>query len=72
MTGKKSAVDATTREYQIYKLSSDDYIQGVPAVIVCKDDTEALAEAKKLLNGLDIEVWEGERKLLRIKSLDGK
>jgi hypothetical protein len=32
MTGKKSAVDATTREYQIYKLSSDDYIQGVPAV----------------------------------------
>jgi hypothetical protein len=72
MTGKKSAVDATTREYQIYKFSSDDYIQGVPAVIVCKNDTEALAAAKKLLDGLDIEVWEGERKLVRIKSLDAK
>jgi hypothetical protein len=72
MTGKKSAVGATTREYRIYKFSSDDCIQGVPAVIVCKNDIEALAEAKKLLDGLDLEVWQGDRKVLRIKSLDAE
>jgi len=41
-------------------------------VLVCKSDTEAVEQAKKLLNGLDIEVWEGARKVARIESPDAK
>ena len=56
------------REYRIYKLSTDNRIKDVPAVLVCKDDTEAVKHAEKLLNGADIEIWEGARCITRIKS----
>ena len=60
------------REYRIYTfVSGTNLVKGVPAILVCKNDTEAVKQAEKLLNGLDIEVWEGTRKVTRIKSPNG-
>ena len=58
------------REYRVYSFSSDNHIKGVPAVVICETDNDAIAEAQKLLDGLDIEVWNGARLVTRLKSVD--
>ena len=61
------------REYRIYSVvTTTNNIKGVPAILVCKDDTEAVKQAKNLLNGLDLEVWDGARKVTRIESPDAR
>jgi hypothetical protein len=61
------------REYRVYSVvQGTNRIKGVPAVLVCKDDTEAVKQAKKMLDNLDIEVWEGARRVTRIEVPDAK
>jgi hypothetical protein len=55
------------REYRFYSVvSGTNHIKGVPAVVVCQNDTEAVEQARKLLDSLDIEVWDGARCVTRI------
>jgi hypothetical protein len=56
--------------YRIYKISSDDHIAGPPVEVECVSDQEAIAQAKQVLNGLDIEVWQGARVVTRLQSRD--
>jgi len=66
-------LEQAMREYRIYSvLQGTNHIKGVPAIVVCRNDTEAVAEARKLLNGLDLEVWYGAQKVVRIESLDAR
>jgi cytosine/adenosine deaminase-related metal-dependent hydrolase len=44
-------------------------IRGVPAIVVCPSHTEATDEARKQLDGLDLEIWDGAPLVTRIKSL---
>ena len=60
------------REYRIYRFSTGNYVKGVPAILVCKNDTEAVKQAEKLLDGQDIEVWEGTRRVTRIEPPDAR
>jgi hypothetical protein len=48
-------------ENRIYRLSPAEKIVGPPTEVVCASDQEAATEAQKLLNGLDVEVWQGAR-----------
>jgi hypothetical protein len=60
------------RDYRIYTLTANNSIIGVPAILACKDDIEAVNRAQNLLNGLDLEVWDAARRVTRIKSLEAK
>jgi hypothetical protein len=53
--------------YRIYSLTSDDRIAGVPEVIEYASDQEVIAHAKAKLDGLDLEVWDGPRVVIRLK-----
>ena len=57
-------------DYRIYRLSAENRIVGVSEVVECETDQEAITEAKKKLDGLDVEIWQGPRVVLRLKSID--
>jgi hypothetical protein len=55
--------------YRIYKLSNNR-IAGVPDVVEYDTDDEVARYAKSILDGLDIEVWEGPRVVIRLRSTE--
>jgi hypothetical protein len=56
--------------YRIYTVDIDGYISGPPSVVTCGDDDEATRRAKDLLNGSDVELWDGARFVGRIRSTE--
>lgn len=52
-------------EYRAYLVGKDDHFENV-RVLDCPDDDTAIAEAKKLLNGVDIELWQRDRMVVRL------
>ena len=52
--------------YRLYKLRDDDRIVGSPVVIECDSDSEVIEKARAMLDGLDIEVWDGPRVVVRL------
>jgi hypothetical protein len=55
--------------YRIYKLSSDNQIVGTSETDF-GSDREVIAHAKTQLDGLDLEIWDGPRVVIRLKSSD--
>lgn len=56
-------------EYRFYTLTPDSETRKLPTLRDLPDDASALASAKKRLDGHDIEVWQGSR---RVRHLDSK
>lgn len=52
-------------EYRAYVLSDDGHIQSFEP-IVCDDDDTAIATAKRLVNGQDVELWQGCRMITKL------
>ena len=52
-------------QYRAYTVGTDDHFVGYEA-LVCDDDVEAIEKAKRLANGLDIELWSGDRFVIRL------
>lgn len=48
-------------EYRFYRINQNGHIGEPPATHEFPDDRTALAEAKQLLNGCDLEIWQGAR-----------
>ena len=44
-------------DYRFYTITQDGHANGQPTSHHLRNDIEAMAEAKKLFNGQDIEVW---------------
>ena len=57
-------------DYRFYTLENGNRIGGPPAILQCKSDQEAIAEARKLLDGHDIEVWQAARVVTRLRPSD--
>jgi hypothetical protein len=57
-------------EYRAYMVGEDGRFIGFEPLI-CRDDGEAIAKAKRLVDRHDIEVWSGKRFVIRLKSRDG-
>jgi hypothetical protein len=55
-------------DYRIYVLSDDGHISGPPHVVVCNTDHEAIEQAIPYVNGDDVEIWEGKRRVTRLVS----
>jgi len=54
-------------EYRAYTLGRDEHFTGLEP-LVCADDAEAIEQAKRLVNGSDIELWSGDRLVIRLKA----
>jgi hypothetical protein len=53
------------QEYRAYTVGEDGHFVGYEPMI-CRNDTEAIANAKRLLDGKDIELWSGDRFIIRL------
>lgn len=52
-------------EYRVYEIGDDDHIvKSTP--LVCNDDQEAIARVRELAAGCVIEIWSGERFVVRL------
>jgi hypothetical protein len=53
--------------YRIYKLTDGGHIDGPPAMLKFDEDQGAVRHAKTLKDGVDLEVWEGRRRVAVLK-----
>jgi hypothetical protein len=56
--------------YRLFRLSSDSQIVGVSETVAFDSDPEVIKYAKAKLDILAIEVWDGLRVVIRLKSTD--
>jgi hypothetical protein len=61
----------TVSLYRIYRLA-DNHIVGVPKTAEYDSDHDVTKYAKEILDGLDLEVWDGPGVVIRLKSTDPK
>lgn len=52
--------------YRIYILDSGNHIQGPPKIVECDSDQEALQQAQAMVDGRDVELWDGNRLVARL------
>ena len=52
-------------EYRAYTVGSDEHFVG-SQVLICSDDAEAIEKTKQLIDGHDIELWSGDRFIIRL------
>jgi len=52
-------------QYRAYTVGADGHFVGFEALI-CANDVEAIEKAKRLANGHDIELWSGDRFVIRL------
>jgi hypothetical protein len=52
-------------EYRAYEIGEDEHIWNYRA-FACEGDADAMVWAKQLLDGNDIELWSGERFVIRL------
>jgi hypothetical protein len=57
-------------EYRAYTVGSDGHFVGFEPLI-CADDAEATEQAKRLVDGCDVELWSGERSIVRLYRENG-
>jgi hypothetical protein len=58
-------------EYRAYIIGSDGHIQGCEPLF-CTDDDAATDAAKRLVNGCDVELWQGVRKVAMLAHQGGQ
>ena len=56
-------------EYRAYIVDGDGHFASCRA-FRCADDTEAVTRARQLVDGQDVELWSGERFIVRLRSDD--
>jgi hypothetical protein len=52
-------------EYRVYTLDYDAHIGQPAKIITCADDAEAVERTWQLMDGKDLELWEGDRLVAR-------
>jgi hypothetical protein len=52
-------------EYRAFTVGRDGHFVGSEALI-CADDLEAIEKAKRFVDGHDIELWSGDRFVIRL------
>jgi hypothetical protein len=54
------------REYRIFTIGPDGHFAGVPEIVKFSNDNEAIEKAIPMANGTDIEIWNLERRIMRL------
>jgi hypothetical protein len=56
--------------YRLYAIKDANRVASRPTVVECPTDADAIEKAKTLINGLDIEIWDGARAVTRLRPSD--
>jgi hypothetical protein len=56
--------------YRLYTLDRKGKVSGSPHIIECKDDEAAMDEARKYVDGHDIEIWRDNKRVGLIAAQD--
>jgi hypothetical protein len=54
-------------EYRAFVVGTDEHFIGFEPLI-CRDDAEAITRAQRLVDGHDVELWSGERLVIRLRA----
>ena len=54
-------------EYRAFIVGSDGHFTGFEPLI-CADDAEAIEQAKRLVVSHDVELWSGDRLVIRLRA----
>ena len=54
-------------EYRAFTIGNHGHFTGSEPLI-CADDAEAIAKAKRLISNHDIELWSGDRLVIRLRA----
>jgi hypothetical protein len=52
-------------EYRVFMLDYDAHFSGPARIIHCADDAEAVEKTRQLMDGKDLELWDGGRLVAR-------
>ena len=55
------------REYRVYVLNAGGHVDAPARIITHTDDDAAIQHARQLLDGHDIELWDGPRLVIRLE-----
>jgi hypothetical protein len=58
--------------YRVYRLENGHFVPEAPTPIDAGDDAKAIERAEQLVDGHDLELWDGARFILTLKSKDKK
>jgi hypothetical protein len=53
-------------EYRIFTIGPDGHFADVPKIVKFSNDNEAIEKAISMANGVDIEIWNLERRIMRL------
>jgi hypothetical protein len=67
MPSTKSVSEKAVPHYRAYLVGHDDHYISV-VDLDCADDEAALEAAKRLVDGHDFELWQGNRKVVRLEA----
>ena len=54
-------------EYRAFTVGRDGHFSGFEPLI-CANDAEAIAQAKRLVDSRDVELWSGDRLVVRLEA----
>lgn len=57
-------------DYRLYTLNKNGKVSGPPRILTCDHDEAALKEARKYVDGHDIEIWRDNKRVGLISSKD--
>jgi len=52
--------------YRVYRVTDDDHFDAAAIDLDCADDEQAIEAARQMVDGCDLELWEGKRMVARI------
>ena len=56
--------------YRAYPVSKDHQVAAGPSVaITCENEQDGIQKAQQLVDGCDLELWDGPRFIIRLKAL---
>jgi hypothetical protein len=58
-------------EYRAYTIARDGHFNGIEPMIFA-EDAEAIGRAKSLVDGHDVELWSGDRLVVRLNHVSPK
>lgn len=59
-------------DYRLYKLAHNGHIAEPSFIITQPTDEDAIEQVKQLLDGHDLELWQGQRLVIKLLSKDKK
>jgi hypothetical protein len=59
-------------DYRVYPVDKDNHIAAVAYIVTCDTDQDAIENARPLVNGHDVELWQGARQVGRIKAEEAR